>query len=178
MTDVVVLSDEHGNPIGTAEKATVHTANTPLHLAFSCYVQNPDGQLLITRRALSKRTWPGVWTNSACGHLAPGETAAEAVTRWVPHELGIPAIDAPECILPDFRYRAVDSSGIVEWEICPVFRAQIPTATINPTPDEVDSYHWVEPADLFAAIDATPFAFSPWMVEQLGHQELREALVS
>lgn len=112
MTDVVVLVDDHGHPIGTAPKATVHTTDTPLHLAFSCYVAH-NGKILVTRRALLKKTWPGVWTNSACGHLAPKETAQQAVLRWVPHELGVPVRNL-RCVLPEFRYRAVDSRGIVD----------------------------------------------------------------
>ncbi len=176
MTDVVVLTDAAGTPIGTALKATVHSTDTPLHLAFSCYIFNPAGQLLITRRALSKRTWPGVWTNSACGHLAPNETAAQAVIRWVPHELGVTEITEPECVLPDFRYRATDSSGIVEWEICPVFISRITTDDINPAVTEVDSYSWVDPQDLLTAVTATPFAFSPWMVDQLQYPALQTAL--
>ncbi|MCS4492337.1 MULTISPECIES: isopentenyl-diphosphate Delta-isomerase [unclassified Corynebacterium] len=177
MTDTVVLVDDEGTPYSTAPKATVHSSTTPLHLAFSCYVFNPHGQFLMTRRALSKATWPGVWTNSACGHLGPHETALDAVHRWVPHELGIESLDEVEVVLPDFRYRAVDSSGIVEYEICPVFIARI-SADIAPDPTEVDSYRWVNATDLIRAVDSTPFAFSPWMVEQLGHQPLRERLLA
>ena len=62
-TERVVLLDAGGLPIGTDLKATVHTEDTPLHLAFSCHVRNTDGDVLVTRRALSKKTWPGVWTS-------------------------------------------------------------------------------------------------------------------
>ncbi|AZA11898.1 isopentenyl-diphosphate Delta-isomerase [Corynebacterium gerontici] len=177
--EMVVLADERGNRIGTAEKASVHTKSTPLHLAFSCYLLNDAGELLITRRALSKVAWPGVWTNSACGHLAPGETHVQALQRRVPFELGLCPSELFDvtCVLPDFRYRAVDASGIVEWEICPVFVART-SADVQPEADEVAEFSWVVPEQLVNAVDQAPFAFSPWMVEQLSHQDLRAALMN
>jgi isopentenyl-diphosphate delta-isomerase len=161
----VVLVDDEGTPIGTADKATVHTTNTPLHLAFSCHVFNDGGQVLVTRRALGKTTWPGVWTNAVCGHPGPGEDMIDAITRRVQHEIGLEITDITPAI-PEFRYRAVDASGIVENEICPVFIAR---AASEPTPrdDEVCEWEWVEPKALRSAVLATPFAFSPWLVEQL-----------
>ncbi|GAB2511350.1 Isopentenyl-diphosphate Delta-isomerase [Corynebacterium atrinae] len=183
MTDaveLVVLADPSGKPVGTAPKATVHTRNTPLHFAFSCFLLNHEGKLLMTRRALGKRTWPGIWTNSFCGHPGPGETAAEAVARRSVEELGLRegAVEEITEVLPDFSYRAVDSSGIVEWEICPVFVARLVEGEEPaPSPDEVDSMEWVDPAALIQAVEITPFAFSPWLAEELAHQRLREALL-
>jgi len=170
---VVLLSDA-GEHIGVADKALVHTTETALHLAFSCHVYNADGKVLVTRRALSKLTWPGVSTNSICGHPAPGEDMAAAIIRRAQHELGITVSDV-QLVLPDFRYRAVDSSGIVENEICPVYRA-VTTDAVAPNPAEVDEFEWVDPQSLHAAVAGTPFAFSPWLgwqLEQLDAQ--REA---
>ena len=86
--ELVVTVDEAGNTIGSAPNETVHTDHTPLHLAFSCYLLNSEGMLLMTRRALTKRTWPGVWTNSFCGHPGPGEACEDAIVRRSEQELG------------------------------------------------------------------------------------------
>jgi isopentenyl-diphosphate delta-isomerase len=161
----VVLLDDNGNVVGSADKATVHTAETPLHLAFSCHVFNSDGHLLVTRRALSKATWAGVWTNSFCGHPAPGEATEHAIERRASVELGITVSDLT-LVLPNFRYRAIDASGVVENEICPVYRA-VSNDAVQANPAEVSEWEWVEPASLTAAAIAAPYAFSPWLVWQL-----------
>src|SRR5918997_2426427 len=109
LDEVVLLSDD-GRPIGTTARSEVHHAATPLHLAFSCYLLDADGNVLLTRRALGKRAWAGVWTNSFCGHPRPGEAVEDALRRHARHELGV-SVSAPSCVLPEFRYRAVDTSG-------------------------------------------------------------------
>ncbi len=108
----VVLLDEGGEPIGTALKSEVHHENTPLHLAFSCYLFDGAGRFLLTQRALSKKTWPGVWTNSCCGHPGPGEDMEQAITRRMEQELGTTVTDL-RVVVPDFRYRAVMEDGTV-----------------------------------------------------------------
>lgn len=161
----VVLLDPERRPIGTALKSAVHTTETPLHLAFSCHVVDSDGRVLLTRRALTKKAWPGVWTNSVCGHPAPGESMEDAVRRRTRYELGLELHDLA-LALPDFQYRAVDASGIVENEFCPVYTART-TGTPVPRPSEVAEYQWARPEDLEVAVAATPWAFSPWIVLQL-----------
>jgi len=168
-TELVVLLDESGEAIGEADKLSVHGLSTPLHLAFSCHVYDASGRVLVTRRALSKLTWPGVWTNSFCGHPSPGEPLDVAIARRASVELGIAVTDF-EVVLPDFRYRAIDASGIVENEICPVYRA-VTTDVVQPNPAEVSEFVWLEPHLLHGAVAAAPFAFSPWLgwqLEQLG----------
>lgn len=180
MTERVVLAGADGKAIGTALKSEVHTTDTALHFAFSAWV-TCHGKVLITRRALGKQTWPGVWTNSFCGHPGPGEATADAIIRRAEFELGIPAdaLSNLRVVLPTFSYRAVDSSGLVENEICPVYCVELDSqAQWQPNPDEVDSWEWVDPAQLIAAADAVPAVFSPWMCEELAEAELRTALQS
>jgi isopentenyl-diphosphate Delta-isomerase len=164
-SELVILLDEKGSPVGTAKKSEVHTTDTPLHLAFSCHIFNSAGDVLITRRALEKKTWPGVWTNSACGHPGPGESMEDAIRRRAKDELGLELAAITE-VLPDFRYRAVDASGLVENEICPVFVAKA-LGEPNPAASEVCEWQWVRPDSLASAVAQTPFVFSPWLVDQM-----------
>lgn len=164
--DDVVLVDHAGRPIGCADRAAVHSEATPLHLAFSAYLFDPTGAVLVTRRALAKSTWPGVWTNSCCGHPRPGEAVEEAVRRRTREELGL-QLGPLVPLLPDFRYRAVDASGIVEHEICPVYAGFVADRALAPDPAEVAEWAWIPWADLVAAVSATPQVYSPWTARQV-----------
>lgn len=168
--DVVVLLDPDGSPCGTAPRATVHSAHTPLHLAFSCYLFDLDGRVLMTRRALQKLTWPGVWTNACCGHPRPGESFEEAIERRIAQELGSAAQDI-HVVLPEFRYEAVDASGIRENEVCPVYAATV-AGRLDPDPTEVMEHRWVEPADLAEAAARAPWLLSPWSALQIPQLDL------
>lgn len=164
--DVVVLVDEDGHDAGAVDRIGVHTTDTRLHRAFSTYLADDQGRVLMTRRALHKATWPGVWTNAACGHQRPGETPEQAALRRVPEELGTGPLDL-RMALPDFRYRAVDASGIVENEVCPVMVGRIDASALDPNPDEVAEVAWVDWAAVRRTAAETPFLLSPWCVLQV-----------
>jgi isopentenyl-diphosphate delta-isomerase (EC 5.3.3.2) len=175
-TEHVVLLDDDGRAIGTAPKSSVHGTDTALHLAFSCHVLNDAGQMLMTRRALGKRAWPGVWSNSFCGHPKPAEPVIDAVHRRAEYELGLTLTDL-ELALPLFRYRATDATGIVEHEVCPVYIARTNDEPVLNPLEVVDST-WVDPADLAASLTATPWAFSPWLILQAEQLRLFDGAVS
>ncbi|PVZ13253.1 isopentenyl-diphosphate delta-isomerase [Actinomycetospora cinnamomea] len=162
----VVLLDESGRVAGTAAKAEVHHDSTPLHLAFSCYVFDARGELLVTRRARSKTTFPGVWTNTFCGHPAPGEPMDTAIRRRARQELGL-ELDALRLVLPGFRYRA-EQGGVFENEMCPVFVARTAAAPGAPDPSEVDEVRAVAWAPFRDDVLAGTWpGISPWCADQV-----------
>jgi len=161
---VVLLDDDH-RPIGQLPKSQVHHAATPLHLAFSCYVFDDSGRLLMTRRATSKRTWPGAWTNSCCGHPLPGEPSAQAAARRLREELGVRMVRSAVA-LPDFRYRAVAPDGVVENEFCPVLVGSV-DGQPQPNPAEVLEYRWAPWHEVVTLVATAPWALSPWAALQI-----------
>jgi len=162
----VVLCAPDGSACGTAPKSTVHHRDTPLHLAFSCYVFDHVGRVLVTRRAYGKQTFPGVRTNSCCGHPSPGEPMRIAVLRRLQHELGV-VPSALDLILPSFGYRATAADGTVENELCPVYRATtLIGATVTAHPPEVSEAWWV-PWAQFAAGSDRGDPLSSWCVQQV-----------
>jgi isopentenyl-diphosphate Delta-isomerase len=160
----VVLLDEDGRSLGPAGKTAVHHERTPLHLAFSCYIFSSAGEFLLTRRAEDKRVFPGVWTNSCCGHPAPGEPLATAVQRRVLQELGI-TLPPVTLLLPRFRYQA-EMNGIRENELCPVFAGRA-DGPLDPDPAEVADVKWIPWTAFAGQVRTGELQVSPWCVQQL-----------
>jgi isopentenyl-diphosphate Delta-isomerase len=172
----VILVDEDGNAIGSAPKATTHHERTPLHLAFSCYVFDRSGQLLVTRRAHDKPTFPGVATNSFCGHPSPGEDLIGAVERRAEQELGL-TLEELTLVLPTFRYEATGANGVRENELCPVLTA-VATGELSPDLSEVAVAEWVTWTSFRDEVLAGERDVSPWcaaQVAELADRELADA---
>jgi isopentenyl-diphosphate delta-isomerase len=114
---------------------------------------------------VDKPTFGGLWTNSCCGHPAPGEPIADAVRRRTGQELGLDLADL-KLVLPRFRYRAVGDNGTVEHELCPVFTA---TAAADPQPDhaEVESWEWVPWPEFRDGVLSGRREVSQWCREQV-----------
>lgn len=163
LMEPVVLVDEQNNVLGTAPKEEVHTAKTPLHRGFSLFLFNGRGELLLTRRALSKKTFPGVWTNTVCGHPTLNETPVAAAKRRLRDELGIDTAEVRE--VSPYRYRFADTSGIVENEICPILVGQS-EAQVKSNPAEVGEWKWINWEDFLADIGKNAPIYSPWSIEE------------
>jgi isopentenyl-diphosphate delta-isomerase len=159
----IILVDEQNRQIGIAPKLASHHADTPLHRAFSCFVFDSHARLLITQRALSKKVFPGIWSNSCCGHPAPGETTEQAIRRRLHDELGMTARTL-SCVLPDFRYRA-EMQGIVENEICPVYVA-VSDDPPRLNPAEVENCSWIAWDAFVERVEQQPQTLSYWSVKE------------
>lgn len=110
-----------------------------------------------------KKTFPGVWTNSVCGHPSPGESYEDAVKRRLFDELGYEGLGIRRAA--QYRYRFADSNGIVENEICPVFLAYS-NSDPTPNPDEIDGWEWMPWKTFLAEIEKNPDVYSPWSREE------------
>jgi len=161
--ETVVLVNDQDQEIGSAPKETVHSEKTPLHRGFSVFVFNKNNELLLTQRSARKKTFPGVWTNSVCGHPSPGESYEDAVKRRLFDELGYEGLGIRRAA--QYRYRFADSNGIVENEICPVFLAYS-NSDPTPNPDEIDGWEWMPWKTFLAEIEKNPDVYSPWSREE------------
>lgn len=143
MSELIYYVDNNDVPTGeVADKFEAHNSDTRIHAAFSCYVFNEKGQFLVTQRAHTKKVWHGVWTNSCCGHPAPGESRENAIKRRLQYELGM-KVKNIQLILSEYTYKTPPYNGVVEHEYCPVYFAVADT-DVEPNPEEVEDYKWVD----------------------------------
>ncbi len=154
----LILVDDQDHEIGYLDKARAHEGEAVLHRAFSLFVFNSRGELLLQKRAEGKRLWPGFWSNSCCSHPRRGETMAIATQRRLRQELGI---ETGLEYIYKFQYQAqFDPSG-AERELCWVFLGQSDQAPrINAL--EIADWRYVAVADLEREMDQRPEDFTPW----------------
>jgi isopentenyl-diphosphate Delta-isomerase len=166
-TEQIVFVTEDGTPNGeTGPKLASHTAQTKRHLAFSCYIfRRSDDMFLMTQRALSKKVWPGVWTNSVCGHPAPGESVEDAIRRRARDELGLTDVQDIQVVVPNYKYTTPPYNGIIENEFCPVYLAYT-DAEPQPNPDEVETYKWLDWPAYVWMLQNQPDDMSYWAKDQ------------
>lgn len=155
----LVRVDEHDQVIGRASKAACHSGDGLLHRAFSLFIFNSAGELILQRRSKSKRLWPGYWANSCCSHPRQGEVMDEAVHRRLDEELGL---DCPLEYLFTFQYHARFGDEGAEHEVCQVF-VGTSDEPARPNPNEIEEWRFVTPAALDDEIAAAPERFTPWL---------------
>ncbi|MET7947967.1 isopentenyl-diphosphate Delta-isomerase [Micromonospora sp. NPDC005324] len=160
---LVELVDETGTAHGETTVAAAHQPPGQLHRAFSVLLVNPDGQVLLQRRAAVKTRFPLRWANACCGHPQPGESLAEAANRRLSEELGAGPVELTEVGI--YVYYAEDpATGRVEFEYDHVLRGEfLPSAPLLPDPDEVAELRWADPTALEAELKVDPRSYAPWL---------------
>lgn len=157
MEEFVVLVDQDDQKLGLMEKQQAHVAGL-LHRAFSVFVFNSKGELMIQQRAASKYHSPTLWTNTCCSHPRDNETYEQAAHRRLEEEMGF------DCELEykfNFIYKAHLENDLIEHELDHVF---IGTFDDEPklNPDEVMAYRWVELDDLKKDMEKNPQNYTAW----------------
>ena len=157
MEEFVVLVDREDNELGLMEKQQAHVAGL-LHRAFSVFIFNSKGELMLQQRASSKYHSPTLWTNTCCSHPRENESYLEAAHRRLIEEMGF------DCNLTfkfNFIYKANLDNGLTEHELDYVFVGVFDEEP-NLNPLEVMAYRWVEMEDLKKDIDKNPQNYTAW----------------
>lgn len=161
----VELVDDSGAAVGSCSTAEAHDAPGRRHRAFSVLLFDGAGRVLLQQRAAGKTRFPGHWSNTCCGHPAPGQDIAAAAARRLTEELGIqPAQTTPLAEAGAFHYHAADpATGRVEDEWDHVLIATLTSGAPRPDESEVGDCHWAEPSWLRAVLAVSPRGYTPWL---------------
>ena len=157
-SESLILVDENDLEIGFGSKDMCHDGPGVLHRAFSLFVFNAAGQLLLQQRSAGKRLWPLYWSNSVCSHPRSGETMTLAVGRRLRQELGI---GCQLSFLYKFQYQAQFENLGSENELCWVYLG-LSDDPVLANPHEIAQWRFIAPLDLDREIQQTPQQFTPW----------------
>lgn len=158
-THDVVLVNENDEPVGTMEKMEAHR-KALLHRAFSVFIFNQQGEMLLQQRAMSKYHSAGLWTNACCSHPKPGEATEAGAARRLREELGF---SVPLTRAFSFTYKADFDNGLTENEFDHVFLG-IYGGKIDPNPAEVMDYAYKSPEAIRQELQETPEKYTAWFI--------------
>lgn len=156
--------DSNDSVVGYRNKLDAHAGVGTLHRAFSAFLFNEQGRLLLHRRSLKKPLWPGFWTNSCCSHPRKGEAIEAAVKRRIAEELGVSA-DAR--YIYKFEYQAQYNDVGSEHELCSVYLAKTATPTaISAHADEVMEWCWLDVNEVDRWVAEKSKELTPWFCQE------------
>lgn len=172
--EALILVNAGDEVVGYLDKSACHDGDGVLHRAFSLFIFNSAGQLLLQQRAAQKRLWGGYWSNSCCSHPRRGETMDLAVNRRLEQELGM---SAELRFAFKFEYCAPFRDLGTEHELCWVYIGASDAPPVINT-NEIDDWRWVDPEQLTRELDENPERFTPWLVMEWArlNQDFRSLL--
>ncbi len=156
--ELLILVDSQDRETGTGNKEECHRIEPRLHRAFSVFLFDREGRMLITQRSKVKSTWPLFWSNACCSHPKPGETTEQAALRRLEEELGI---TAEIRFLFSFEYRAHYDSQWGEHELDHVFTGRF-DGSLDPNEDEVEAWQYIDAESLREDVRKNPDRYTPW----------------
>ncbi len=157
-SEELILVDEADREIGNMRKSDAHEGGGTLHRAFSLFVFNGRGELLLQQRAAGKRLWAGYWSNTCCSHPRKGESMEFATGRRLYEEIGI---RAPLRFLFKFQYQAQFDATGAEHELCWVYAGRSDEAP-RVNPHEISAVRFIAPEALTREMAEMPERFTPW----------------
>jgi isopentenyl-diphosphate delta-isomerase len=155
----LILVDADDKPVGFETKQRCHAGEGLLHRAFSVFLFDAAGKVVLQQRSSQKPLWPGIWSNACCSHPRRGESVDEAVVRRLREELG--AAD-PTTYVFKFRYHARYGAVGAEHELCHVYVGR-QRSTLRVNANEIAAVKVCEPTELDRELETRPDAYSPWL---------------
>lgn len=155
----LILVDDQDRELGVLSKGEAHDGDGTLHRAFSVFLFDPQGRLLIQQRAPGKRLWPGYWANSCCSHPRAGEVMAKATQRRTEEELGL---KAELEFIYKFQYQARYSEAGSEHELCWVYLGRTRATEISPNPSEISDWKFLTPEEVDTLVADQQAPVAPW----------------
>jgi isopentenyl-diphosphate delta-isomerase len=157
--ELLIVVDENDNVLDYKDKLICHQGEGILHRAFSIFIFNDKGEVLIQQRSDQKHLWPEYWSNSCCSHPRKGEELENAVQRRLAEELGI---GAPLKHLFTFQYHARFRNVGSEREMCAVYIGKSNDKIVM-NPNEIAEWKWVSINNLTSELAKNPERYTPWM---------------
>lgn len=167
-SEELILVDENDRIVGSMSKADCHDGDGVLHRAFSVFLFDADGRLLIQQRVAEKRLWPLYWANSCCSHPRAGEETKEAVPRRLDEELGV---SADVEYIYKFQYQARFGPQGSENELCRVYIGRVDKDRLQVNPLEVADWKFLAPDEVDALVADETADVTPWF--RMEWRELR-----
>ena len=156
--EALIIVDAQDRILGHGTKAELHQGTGTLHRAFSIFLFNDAGHVLLQQRSADKPLWPDFWSNTSCSHPRRGESYGIATRRRLQEELGV---EAPLRFTHRFRYQAQFSAEGAEHELCSVYVGRI-DGDPKPNPQEVSDWQWISPPALDEWLETNPQNLTPW----------------
>jgi isopentenyl-diphosphate delta-isomerase len=161
--EALILVDDADREVGHASRARCHEGGGLLHRAFSLFIFNDHGELLIQQRAAAKRLWPLYWSNSCCSHPRRAESMDAAIHRRLAEELGL---KCPLHFLFKFKYQAQFDGAGAEHELCSVFIGRCSATVVRADRAEIAAWRWIAPEALDGEMRAAAAGFTPWFTQE------------